>query len=648
MKSHWKKTAFLVVAVGGYLASFLVFLLVPAHSLLADIQNSEIMTSVAESSGLATDSLPILIAKIIRFSLGVLGVLVVLIIIYCGWLYMTAHGEKTNVEKAQKIFRNAAIGLLLIFGSFAITSFILSKLLEAANLGGVSSTGAVNYSEPLSVSLGSGIIENHYPARGAVNIPRNTRIMVTFKEPIAMDSIIDRYNEKVDGGITTFNLNTSNILIYQTNDVDEGNDITAAEVALASTDVVVTFNGLDYDSDGTVDPDSYKTLKTEGTTTFVFDPPLLGNADTYTNYTVFLGSDILKASGSKAFIEDDGYQWTFTVSTEIDLTPPHVVSVSPVSSSSEKYPRNTIIQINFNEAMDPVASTGTYHIDLEGGSSKTFTNIAAKNTTADEIVAGTYSISNSYRTIEFVSEDPCGSDPCGNTIYCLPGSAALTVTAKAASLSDEPPQASTTGGLFDCLADAAGNSLDGSGPLGVYDGVAKGPSDDNYVWGFSTSSVSDTTVPTISTISPSPANNESVGLDQNLVIDFNIKMWSATLNSSNVQIVPNHDQGLWYLTENSLDIDHTETTTSHAAFWETEVDEEGNKIFFYYYPVITQGVRGLNQICMSPAQGPDASGAGLCISGSGPNCCDGAESSGSCKTMGDTGIYKKASTTLGQ
>ena len=174
--------------------------------------------------------------------------------------------------------------------------------------------------------------------------------------------------------------------------------------------------------------------------------------------------------------------------------------------------------------MDPVASTGTYHIDLEGGSSKTFTNIAAKNTTADEIVAGTYSISNSYRTIEFVSEDPCGSDPCGNTIYCLPGSAALTVTAKAASLSDEPPQASTTGGLFDGLADAAGNSLDGSGPLGVYDGVAKDPSDDNYVWGFSTSSVSDTTVPTISTISPSPANNESVGLDQNLVIDFNIKM----------------------------------------------------------------------------------------------------------------------------
>ena len=50
------------------------------------------------------------------------------------------------------------------------------------------------------------------------------------------------------------------------------------------------------------------------------------------NYTVKLTNSIKKADKTAAFTasNQDGYEWTFEVSTEVDLTPPKVVSVCPV------------------------------------------------------------------------------------------------------------------------------------------------------------------------------------------------------------------------------------------------------------------------------------------------------------------------------
>lgn len=645
MEKSRRKTALLAVAVAGGLTVFLAFLLIPrtlifaATEVATDIQGSGVMSAVAESSTLSTESLPIVIARVIRVFLGVLGIILVMIIIYCGWLYMTAHGEAEKLLKARKIFRSTAIGLLIIFSSFAITTFVLNKLLEMAGLGGGVSTTSVNYSEPLSASLGSGIIETHYPARNAIDIPRNARIMITFKDEIDMESIISEYGAAVDSGNTVFYLNSNKVLIYPTNDLTE--DKTAAEVALSSEQVIVTFDNIDYNEDGTIDPESYERAKTEGSLTFVFDPvEPLGNDDLDTNYTVSLLPTIMKADGSGAFsgVYEDGYEWSFTVSTEFDLTPPHVVSVIPAASGTKEYARNSVIQINFNEAMDPVAGTGTYHLDDPDDDSdivRTFTHIKTQN--ESEIVEGTYSISNSYKTIEFVSEDACGEDPCGNTIYCLPGSVTLEVTVLAATLSDDPPQASVSGGLFDGLIDAAGNSLDGSGPTGVYDGEAAGPPDDNYSWAFLTSAEVEDTPPQIDDIYPSPSENEEIEVNQEIEITFSATMWSSTLNSNNVQLVPNHEQGLWYLTENETETDGasswTKASTNHGVLWATDYDEGGNQILYYYYPVITQGVRGSNQICLYPAVGPGKTDA-TCASESAPNCCDGESASDFCKTLG--------------
>ena len=74
-------------------------------------------------------------------------------------------------------------------------------------------------------------------------------------------------------------------------------------------------------------------------------------------YTVELTNNIRKANGTQAWPgAGGGYSWNFQVSTIIDVTPPQVQSIIPQPDATE--PRNVVIQINFNEAIDPISAAG--------------------------------------------------------------------------------------------------------------------------------------------------------------------------------------------------------------------------------------------------------------------------------------------------
>ena len=78
------------------------------------------------------DLLTARIAEIIKVVLGFLGVVVVIIVIYAGFLWMTAGGTSEKVEKAKSWMINAVIGLAIILSAHAITDFVIERLLEAA------------------------------------------------------------------------------------------------------------------------------------------------------------------------------------------------------------------------------------------------------------------------------------------------------------------------------------------------------------------------------------------------------------------------------------------------------------------------------------------------------------------------------------
>lgn len=60
-----------------------------------------------------------------KFFLSVTAVIAVLAIVFAGFLYVTAGGDDGQTEKAKKVVMWVAIGILLIFGSYAIVNTIM-------------------------------------------------------------------------------------------------------------------------------------------------------------------------------------------------------------------------------------------------------------------------------------------------------------------------------------------------------------------------------------------------------------------------------------------------------------------------------------------------------------------------------------------
>ncbi len=62
---------------------------------------------------------------IVNFFLTFLGLIAVVMIIYGGFLYVTAAGNQEKIESAKKIIMYAVIGIVVILLSFAIVNTIL-------------------------------------------------------------------------------------------------------------------------------------------------------------------------------------------------------------------------------------------------------------------------------------------------------------------------------------------------------------------------------------------------------------------------------------------------------------------------------------------------------------------------------------------
>lgn len=89
------------------------------------------VSPVEEEIELGGGDIRVMIARIINVALGLLGIVALLLILYGGFLWMTAGGEAEQVEKAKRVLINSVIGLAIILSSFAISQFVLNSLVEA-------------------------------------------------------------------------------------------------------------------------------------------------------------------------------------------------------------------------------------------------------------------------------------------------------------------------------------------------------------------------------------------------------------------------------------------------------------------------------------------------------------------------------------
>lgn len=81
--------------------------------------------------GLGSQDIRVTIASIINVFMGLLGIIAVVIILYGGFMWMTAAGNEERVDKARKMIVSGVIGLAIILSAYAIARFVVGSLVNA-------------------------------------------------------------------------------------------------------------------------------------------------------------------------------------------------------------------------------------------------------------------------------------------------------------------------------------------------------------------------------------------------------------------------------------------------------------------------------------------------------------------------------------
>jgi len=79
--------------------------------------------------GVSTD-LAEWLPQVLNMAIGLAALVCVAVLIASGYMYITASGDETKVEKANKSLTNAIIGLVICFISVILVEFVLKNILN--------------------------------------------------------------------------------------------------------------------------------------------------------------------------------------------------------------------------------------------------------------------------------------------------------------------------------------------------------------------------------------------------------------------------------------------------------------------------------------------------------------------------------------
>ena len=97
------------------------------------------LDTTADAAGLGEykdQDLPTIIGNIIGTGLSMIGVLFFILMVYGGFLWMTAHGNEDQSKKAFNTIIAATIGIIIVLAAYAITNFVFSSVWSSGTAGG--------------------------------------------------------------------------------------------------------------------------------------------------------------------------------------------------------------------------------------------------------------------------------------------------------------------------------------------------------------------------------------------------------------------------------------------------------------------------------------------------------------------------------
>ncbi|MBI4713887.1 Ig-like domain-containing protein [Candidatus Uhrbacteria bacterium] len=156
------------------------------------------LKAFAEASGFATGpSIQLIIARLIRTFVSFVGIIAVVMIVYAGFLYMTAVGNTKRIETAKKILQQAIVGLIIVLASFGIVQFIIGKLVETSG-GGITTEDGGPGLYPDSTTLSS--FKLNSVNTECANTLRNIKLQLVFSKSVNSATVADGIQIKVKNG----------------------------------------------------------------------------------------------------------------------------------------------------------------------------------------------------------------------------------------------------------------------------------------------------------------------------------------------------------------------------------------------------------------------------------------------------------------
>lgn len=85
-----------------------------------------------EAPGIPDVPIEVVAGKIIQGAMALIGVAFGILIIYGGFLWMTARGNEETVKKSINILQTAVIGFIIVVGAYAITNYVVDIVITSA------------------------------------------------------------------------------------------------------------------------------------------------------------------------------------------------------------------------------------------------------------------------------------------------------------------------------------------------------------------------------------------------------------------------------------------------------------------------------------------------------------------------------------
>lgn len=106
--------------------------------------------------GFGRNDIRTIAANLVNILLGLLGVIAIVLIMYAGFMWMTAGGDPEKIVLARKILVSAAVGLLIVLSSWTLAIYILSRLWLATGAQGGAGEGIPCTPDGITTPCGCG------------------------------------------------------------------------------------------------------------------------------------------------------------------------------------------------------------------------------------------------------------------------------------------------------------------------------------------------------------------------------------------------------------------------------------------------------------------------------------------------------------